>query len=148
MFPADSPLAALSVTWGTLMGQAVLALAEACGRGGGRASMTVAGHLWACAQILGKNTVSGVTRLRSGAPRLCLWQSPSLCVHQGAPSLGDTDAPGPGASGRARTQVSGGHSKRGVTEPHWQDRSEGVKRLKKHQCERSASAFGGFKMEL
>lgn len=111
MFPADSPLAALSVTWGTLRGQTVLTLAGAVRMGRGQGPDDC-GWALACAQIWGKNTVLRVTLLWSGVPDVSAFATNSVAI-TGLQVWGHTDVPEPGTSGLCHreddnTKVSGG----------------------------------------
>lgn len=107
MFPADSPLAALSVTRGTLRGQAVLALAGAArmerGQGPG-------GCGWApgCTHVLGKSTVLGVL-LSACCPHVSVFTTfqPSVSLKElqsGGTQMSLAMQPQGSAAGKVRTQ--------------------------------------------
>lgn len=107
------------MTWGTLRGQAVLALAGAVrmGRGQGPDDR---GWALSCTQILGKNTVFGVP-CHTAEPWMSLLSplSNPLCPSRGSKSRGTQMSPalkpqgsatGRGGGGGKNTKVSGGGS--------------------------------------
>lgn len=123
MFPADSPLAALSVTWGTLRGQAVLALAGSVRMGRGQGPDDC-GWALACVRTdFGKEHCirsSAAMELSSGC--LCFHQSPIPVSIKGLQVRGHTDVPGPGASGLCHREGKNTKASGGGT---WQVRFQG-----------------------
>lgn len=157
MFPADSPLAALSVTGGTLRGQAVLALAGAVRTGRGQGP---GGCGWA--PLIHTFSERALYRESCCREHLLLPLSSPLCPSRSF-SLGEHRCPNQAASGLGcrgmrtppvwRRDIAHEKPHTGV---HREDGMAGMTTQREHNAQRIESSFycplprgakGGYKMK-